>query len=257
MKTLEKFFKIIELLENDNNLKLQDISNILNINKSTVHRFISVMLKYNFVTKNEENGKYSLGLRFLNIATKIIDSIDIREIAHPYLTELEKITGETIHLTTFDGKNVVYIDKIESEKPIRMYSKIGNIAPMHCTAVGKVILAFQKKEKINEIIKKVKFVRYTKNTITNEKEFRNCLEEIRKHGYAVDDCEHEEGICCIAIPIRDYSKRANSALSVSALVSRMNLSNLLSFKDVLLEKGNLISESLGFKASNIKYNIYK
>lgn len=208
------------------------------------------MLKYNLVKKNEENGKYSLGLRFLNIATKIIDSIDIREIAHPYLTELEKITGEAIHLTTFDGKNVVYIDKIESEKPIRMYSKIGNIAPMHCTAVGKVILTFQKKEKINEIIKKVEFIRYTKNTITNEKRLRNCLEEIRKRGYAVDDSEYEEAICCIAAPIRDYSKRVNSAVSISAVVSRMNFSDLLSFKDVLLEKSSLISESLGFKASN-------
>lgn len=250
MKTLDRFFKIIELLENDNNLKLQDISNMLNINKSTVYRFISVMLKYNLVKKNEENGKYSLGLRFLNIATKIIDSIDIREIAHPYLTELEKITGEAIHLTTFDGKNVVYIDKIESEKPIRMYSKIGNIAPMHCTAVGKVILTFQKKEKINEIIKKIKFIRYTKNTITDEKRLRNCLEEIRKRGYAVDDSEYEEAICCIAAPIRDYSKRVNSAVSISAVVSRMNFSDLLSFKDVLLEKSSLISESLGFKASN-------
>ena len=246
MKTLDRFFKIIELLENDNNLRLKDISNILNINKSTVHRFLKVMLDHNLVKKNGENGKYSLGLRFLNIATKIIDSIDIREISHPYLVELEKFTGETIHLTTFDGKNVVYIDKIESEKPIRMYSKIGNIAPMHCTAVGKLILAFQKKEKIDEIIKKTKFIRYTKNTITDEKRLRNCLEEIKKRGYAVDDCEHEEGICCIAVPIRDYGKRVNSALSISALVSRMNLSNLLSFKDMLLEKSNFISEKLGF-----------
>lgn len=246
MKTLDRFFKIIELLENDNNLRLIDISNILNINKSTVHRFLKVMLDHNLVKKNGENGKYSLGLRFLNIATKIIDSIDIREISHPYLIELEKFTGETIHLTTFDGKNVVYIDKIESEKPIRMYSKIGNIAPMHCTAVGKLILAFQKKEKIDEIIKKTKFIRYTKNTITDEKRLRNCLEEIKKCGYAVDNREHEEGICCIAAPIRDYGKRVNSALSISALVSRMNLSNLLSFKDMLLEKSNFISEELGF-----------
>ena len=247
MKTLDRFFKIIELLENDNNLRLKDISNILNINKSTVHRFLKVMLDHNLVMKNGENGKYSLGLRFLNIATKIIDSIDIREIAYSYLVELEKFTGETIHLTTFDGKNVVYIDKIESEKPIRMYSKIGNIAPMHCTAVGKLILAFQEKEKIDEIIKKTKFIRYTKNTITDEKRLRNCLEEIKKRGYAVDDCEYEEGICCIAAPIRDYGKRVNSALSISALVSRMNLTNLLSFKDVLLEKSNFISEELGFK----------
>lgn len=246
MKTLDKFFKIIKLLENDNNLRLQDISNMLNINKSTAHRFLKVMLENDLVKKNEDNGRYSLGLRFLNIATKIIDSIDVREIAHPHLIELEKVTGETIHLTTFDGKNIVYIDKIEGDKPIRMYSKIGNIAPIHCTAVGKVILAFQKKEKIDEIIKKVDFIRYTKNTITDEKRFRNCLEETKKRGYTVDDSEYEEAICCIAAPIRDYSKRVNSAVSISAVVSRMSLSELFTFKDLLLERCNLISEDLGF-----------
>ena len=246
MKTLDRFFKIIKLLENNNNLRLQDISNMLNIDKSTIHRFLKIMLENDLVKKNEDNGRYSLGLRFLNISTKIIDSIDVRKIAHPYLIELEKITGETIHLTAFDGKNVVYIDKIEADKPIRMYSKIGNVAPIHCTAVGKVILAFQKKEKIDELIKKIDFIRYTKNTITDEKKFRNCLEETKERGYAVDDSEYEEAICCIAAPIRDYSKRVNSAVSISAVVSRTSLSELLSFKDLLLEKSNLISEHLGF-----------
>jgi len=247
MKTLDKFFEIIELLENNNSLGLQDISNMLNINKSTVHRFLKSMLAQNFVNKNEENGKYSLGLRFLNIATKTIDSIDIRKIAHPYLIELEKLTGETVHLIVFDGKNMIYIDKIESNKPIRMYSKIGNIVPIYCTAAGKVILAFQQKEKIDEIIKKTKFIRHTKNTIIDKKIFRDCLEEVKRDGYAVDDCEHEEGIRCIAAPIWNYSKRVNSAISISALVSRMSISNLLSFKAELLKECSIVSEELGFK----------
>lgn len=248
MKTLEKFLKIIELLENSKPLKLQDISGLLNMDKSTIHRFLKVMLKNGLVKKDENSGRYSLGLRLLSIATKIIDSLDIREIARPHLIELERITEETIHLTTFDGKNVVYIDKIESNKPIRMYSRIGNITPVHCTGVGKVILAFQPKEKIDEIIKKIEFKCYTRNTITDGEELRNCLEEIKKCGYAVDNSEHEESICCIAAPIRDYSGRVNNAVSISAVVSRMNLSQLLSFKDVLLEKCNIISENLGFKA---------
>lgn len=246
MKVLDKFFKIIELLENNSNLRLQDISNMLNVNKSTMHRFLKAMSENGLVKKNEDNGRYSLGLRFLNISTKIIESIDIRKVANPYLIELEKVTGETIHLTTFDGKNIVYIDKIESNKPIRMYSKIGNIAPIYCTAVGKAILAFQRKEKIEEIVKDIDFIRYTKNTITNEKIFRRCLEETKENGYAIDDSEYEESICCIAAPIKDYSKRVNSAVSISAVVARMNLKKLLSFKGLLLEKSKLISEDLGF-----------
>ncbi len=137
IETLIRFFKIIDLLENSSELRLKDIADKLDIDKSTIHRFLKTLLKYNFVKINPNNKKYSLGLKFLNIATKIIDSIDIRNIAHQYLLELEEYSNETIHLATFDGKRVVYIDKIESSKPIRMYSRIGNVASINCTAAGK------------------------------------------------------------------------------------------------------------------------
>jgi IclR family transcriptional regulator, KDG regulon repressor len=246
VETLIRFFKIIDLLENSSELRLKDISDKLGIDKSTVYRFLKTLLKYNYVKMNPANKKYSLGLKFLNISTKIIDSIDIRNIAHPYLLELEKYTNETIHLTTFDGKRVVYIDKIESAKPIRMYSRIGNVAPISCTAAGKVILAFQKNEVINDIIKDLDFIPLTKNTITDKEEFLKILEDIRQDGYAVDNSEHEENICCIAAPIRDYSRNVRYAASISAIKSRMNLSKLVTFKDVLIEKSDMISKELGF-----------
>jgi IclR family transcriptional regulator, KDG regulon repressor len=148
VETLKKFFNIVDLLEKSEELRLKDIADKLKIDKSTAHRFLKTLLKYNYVKMNPANKKYSLGLKFLNIATGIIDSMDVRNIAHPYLIKLEEITSETIHLTTFDGNRVVYIDKIESPKPIRMYSRIGNIAPIYCTAAGKVILAFQEEEVI-------------------------------------------------------------------------------------------------------------
>ena len=114
VETLVRLFKIIDLLENSSELRLKDISDKLGIDTSTCHRYLKTLLKYNYVKMNPSNKKYSLGLKFLNISTKIIDSIDIRNIAHPHLIELGKQTNETIHLTTFDGKRVVYIDKIES-----------------------------------------------------------------------------------------------------------------------------------------------
>ncbi|MDD5454823.1 MAG: IclR family transcriptional regulator, partial [Candidatus Ratteibacteria bacterium] len=200
----------------------------------------------NYIKINPANKKYSLRLKFLNISTKIIDSIDIRNIAHPYLMELEKYSNETIHLTTFDGKRVVYIDKIESIKPIRMYSRIGNIAPINCTAAGKVILAFQQEGVVNSIIESLDFIPLTKNTILDKEEFIRVLEVVRKEGYAIDNSEHEENICCIAAPIRDYSRNVNHALSISAIKTRMNLSKLLKFKDILIEKADMISKELGF-----------
>lgn len=246
VETLIRFYRIIELLENSSELRLKDIADSLSIDKSTIHRFLKTLLKYNFVKINPSNKKYSLGLKFLNIATKIIDSIDIRNIAHPYLIELEEISNETIHLTTFDGKRVVYIDKIESIEPIRMYSRIGNIAPINCTAAGKVILAFQTKEVINSIIEDIDFIPLTKNTITDGEKLVQELEDVRKKGFAVDNFEHEKDICCIAAPVRDYGRKVRYAVSISAIRSRMDLSDLLSFKDILIEKANKISKNLGF-----------
>jgi IclR family KDG regulon transcriptional repressor len=246
VETLIRFFKIIDLLENSSELRLKDIADKLNIDKSTIHRFLKTLLKYNFVKMNPSNKKYSLGLKFLNIATKIIDSIDIRNIAHPYLIDLEEYSNETIHLTTFDGKRVVYIDKIESIKPIRMYSRIGNIAPINCTAAGKAILAFQKESVINSIIQDLDFIPVTKNTITDKKKFMEDLEDVRNKGFAVDNSEHEENICCIAAPIRDYSREVKYAVSISAIKTRMDLSELITFKDILIDKANIISKELGF-----------
>ncbi|MFA5015291.1 MAG: IclR family transcriptional regulator [Actinomycetota bacterium] len=246
VETLIRFYRIIELLENSSELRLKDIADSLNIDKSTVHRFLKTLLKYNFVRRNPSNKKYSLGLRFLNIATKLIDSIDIRNIAHPYLIELEEISNETIHLTTFDGKRVVYIDKIESREPIRMYSRIGNIAPINCTAAGKAILAFQQDGVVNSIIESLDFIPLTKNTILNKEEFIRALEDVRKAGYAIDNSEHEENICCIAAPIRDYSREVKYAISISAIRTRMDLAKLITFKNILIDKANKISSELGF-----------
>ncbi|MDY0028140.1 MAG: IclR family transcriptional regulator [Candidatus Humimicrobiaceae bacterium] len=246
VETLVRLFKIIDLLENSSELRLKDISDKLGIDTSTCHRYLKTLLKYNYVKMNPSNKKYSLGLKFLNISTKIIDSIDIRNIAHPHLIELGKQTNETIHLTTFDGKRVVYIDKIESSEPIRMYSRIGNIAPINCTAAGKAILAFQNSELISEIIQGLDFIPLTKNTITDKEKFLKELEKIRKSGFAIDDSEHEENICCIAAPIRDYSRKVKYAVSISAIKTRMSLSKLVTFKDILLEEANIISKELGF-----------
>jgi len=253
VETLIRFFKIIDLLENSSELRLKDIADKLNIDKSTIHRFLKTLLKYNFVRMNPSNKKYSLGLKFLNIATKIIDSIDIRNIAHSHLIDLEEYSNETIHLTTFDGKRVVYIDKIESIKPIRMYSRIGNVAPINCTAAGKAILAFQKESVINSIIQDLDFIPVTKNTITDKKKFVEELEDVRNKGFAIDNSEHEENICCIAAPIRDYSREVRYAVSISAIKTRMNLSKLITFKDILIDKANMISKELGF----IEYNYMK
>lgn len=249
MKSLEKVFRIIELLEKTQEIKLQDIANELSMYKSTVHRIVSELCEYNYLERHEETKKYKLGLKFVDISSHVIDNMDIRELAKKSIEELNVITKETIHLAMFIDNQAVYIDKKESTHAIRMYSKIGKVAPLYCTGVGKAIVAFQTPEIVQQLLDSITFHKYTEHTIESREQFLKEIEEIRKNGYAVDRGEHEENVACIAAPIRDYSKKVIASLSITAILYRMKMEELLAYKYLLVEKAQDISRSLGYRES--------
>jgi len=246
MKSLEKVFKIVDLLDEKTELKFTEVVNLSNLNKSTVYRILKILLKYRYVTKNEKILKYKIGPKFLNIASTMIGNMEIREIAQPYINQLSKVTSETIHLGALIAGEVIYIDKKESIHGMRMVSQIGRSVPFYCTGLGKAILAFQPEYFIEETINKSNLVKFTKNTITNKKELLKEIDEIRTQGIALDREEHEKGVCCIAAPIRDHWGNVSAALSISAIKIRLGINDLLSYKDLLLEKTESISNELGY-----------
>ena len=247
MKTLEKAMGIISLLERESDLRLQDISDTLHLEKSTTHRFLKALLKHDMVKRDSLTNRYSLGFRFLRTGTKILDSLSVRDIAHPYLLELGELTGDTIHLTLFDGSKVIYIDKVESKKPIRMYSKIGNVVPLHCTGVGKAILAFQPKELVDSLLSQIQWIKYTKHTMTGPAQLEKALAKVRSDGFAVDRYEHEDWVCCIAAPVWNHERAVDCAISISAVEAKEDLSEILRYKDELMKKANCISERRGYE----------
>ena len=247
MKSLDKVFSIIELLKKNKEMRLQEIADELDIYKSTVHRLISELCVYNYVERDNITKKYRLGLKFLDIASYVISNLDIREAAREGIEEINNITKETVHLAILlDGK-AIYIDKKESHHSIRMYSQIGKGAPLYCTGVGKAILAYQPPEILNNLLKTITFHKYTKSTIMSRKQLLTEIDEIKINGYALDNEEHEENIGCIAVPIRDYTKKVIASISITAILYRMKLLDLLKYKDIILEKSYEISKKLGYK----------
>ena len=246
MKTLKRLFKIIKLLEENDKLRIQDISDILNINKSTIYRFIKILENQSFVYRDEETKKYSLGLYVVKLASKVIERFDIIKVARPHLKELRDITGETTHLTIFNGREVVYLEKVESKNPVRMKSSIGGTAAMYCTGVGKAILAFQDKKTIENLVNEMKLVKRTQNTITSRSKLMKEIEESKKKGFTTDKYEQENDVCCIAVPLRDYSGKTKYSMSIASIKSRINIGNLLKHKDLLIERGRAISRQMGY-----------
>lgn len=187
-------------------------------------------------------------MKIAQISANLIQNIDIRHVARPFIEQLSKEINEVVHLFIREGNYVVYIDKVKSTRSLRMYSQIGKRVMLHCTAVGKVLLSGLNVFERTEIIREVGLSQYTKHTITSEDRLNEEIEEIKRIDYALDREEHEIGIYCIAAPIRDYSKKIVAAISISGPIDRIKKEiDSDHYKQKIINTASQISERLGYK----------
>ncbi|WP_017727099.1 IclR family transcriptional regulator [Halalkalibacterium ligniniphilum] len=251
VQSVDRALAIIECLAREpKGLGITELSKELKLPKSTVHRLLLTLINRKFVVQDERNGLYALGMQFVSIASSILDSLDIREIARPELERLSLVTNEVIHLCILDVDEVIYIDKVEGDNTIRMHSKIGKRSMLHCTGVGKVLLAAMPEEEVESIAMKKGLPRFTERTLTTIDALKKELDVVRKQGYALDDIEHELGIRCVAAPIYNYQGAVVAAISISGPANRVTIDriqeNLL--KEIQLSSA-VISEKLGYQTS--------
>lgn len=246
MKSVDRTLKILEKVVNsDNGISVTEISNCLNIHKSTTHRLLSTLVYRGYI-KKDGNNLYFPGIKLLEIGSLTLNKSDMRQEIKPYLEKLMQITEETIHLGVLDNYEVIYIDKVESPHTIRMYSSVGKRAPVHCTGLGKTLLAFSEEETIEEFLSLKKLEKYTKNTITDPDKFKKHLKKIKDRGYAVDNQEHEDNINCISAPIFNHQGEAIAAFSISGPANRMTLKRVKELKSLILEYSQKISLAFGY-----------
>lgn len=245
VQSIMRAIDIIELLSEQNKpLGVTKISEKLDMHKSTVHRIINTLKYRGYVIKNSLD-KYQLGYKILGLSSDILDDIDVREKVRPYLKELVKLTNETVHLGVLDRNKMIYIDKEETTKTIRMHSKIGGRIPLHCTSLGKVFLAFKDKNLVKQIPNK-DLIQYTSNTITEKAILKKNIDRVKKNGYAIDNEEHEEGISCIAGPIFNHNEEIIAAFSISGPTNRMTNKEIKKLIPVIKKYSKRISKSFGY-----------
>ena len=250
VKSVGRALDIIRLISNSRNgMGVTEIANQMDINKSSVYRILATLAQYGYVEKDHEHEKYKLGYTFLDIGARLLESIDLRKEAMPYLLQLEEETNEVIHLVVYDQGEVVYIEKLEGTELMRMHSQGGKRAPMHCTSVGKAILAYLPEEKVKEILSEKGMPAHTEYTYTNEEDLFQDLQRIRQYGYALDLEENEYGITCVAIPLFDYNNHVCAAVSVSGSTIRMTKEKMEKLYPRMTEIGQQISLRLGCKMS--------
>jgi len=247
MASIDKAMQVLEAVcEHDGPVRLTDLVSQLGLPKSTAHRLLGSLLEQGLVRYDTDGQRYSPGYRLLSLAQRTWDSLDIPRAARKHMPKLLEEAGETIHLAVVDGHEIIYVDKLESPKTIRLYSAVGKRGPIYCTGVGKAILAFLDQAQQEDIIRHTAFVPHTAHTIPDARALRQAIAEIRVRGCALDMEEHEEGIRCVAAPIFNFRGQVVAGISVTSVASRMTTTRLQDLQPIVLETARRISRELGF-----------
>jgi DNA-binding IclR family transcriptional regulator len=221
--------------------RLGPLAEKFEIHKSTALRLLQTLEKHGFVQRRGDPPEFALGLRLVELSQTLLEKLDLRQVARAQLTRLGAETGETIHLAIRDGAQVVYLDKVESIHPVRMYSRVGARADAYCTGVGKILLAYTDPAAWPEMDMK----RFTENTITSREEMLQAAKEIRQVGWGWDEREHEDTIRCIAAPIFGPEGSVAAAVSISVPTSRLSAQELARHVPLLLDATGQVTRALG------------
>lgn len=247
VQSVDRALQLIDVVsQHRNGCGVTELANALDISKATVFRLVSSLVNYGYIEQHPITKSYKLGYKLLELNTRLLDSIDLRTQALPFLRELEELSNEVIHLVVPNGGEVVYIEKLEGNETLRMHSQVGKRAPMHCTGVGKVILAYLPDTIVKKIVKEKGLPKITIHTIDNEKALILELEKIRKQGYGFDLEENEIGISCIAAPIFNHNGDITAALSISGPTLRMTDEKMENLRETIVKTCSQISKRLGF-----------
>lgn len=241
-KSFTKLFQLIRLIaESPDGLSGKDVAGKAVLPVSTVFRMLKFLTDEGYLF--HDHARYLLGSGLIGLGLRAREQNPLHRIAHPQLVKLAAHTFETIHLAVLRGHEVCYYDKIEGGRNVRMGSLVGSLAPVYCTGVGKAILAFLPRTRQDDILSAVKMKRFTPATLTGRKMIREELKKISRCGYAVDNCEHEAGVFCIAAPILDLHGCAIAGISISGS-ERYLRNHVPSLAGQIQEAASTISEQL-------------
>lgn len=203
-----------------------EVSRRLDVHRSTALRIMALLTTQRLLRKLPD-GRYGIGPGLVMLAHRALEQFDLVRTAHPHLVELSSAREQTVHFAELQGDAVVYVDKIDPVRSIRLTSRVGQAAHLHTASVAKAILAFQPEERLDALLREHTFERFTDTTITTVPDYLDALEQVRDRGWACDDGENENFIVAIGAPVRDASGTVVAAVSVIELKAVAPLQTLV------------------------------
>ncbi|WP_119157376.1 DNA-binding transcriptional regulator KdgR [Caldimonas tepidiphila] len=240
-----KVFAILQALSERNETGISDLSVRLAMPKATVYRFLQTMKTLGYVRQETDSERYGLTMKVFELGTKALQYPDLVELAKLPMQMLSDRTGETIHLGMLIDSEIIYVHKVDSRHSLGMYSRVGRRAPIHCTAIGKVLLAWEDAARRDQVLAGAEFRKFRDNTITTPAAFMAELDRTREQGFGEDREEFDEHIRCIGVPIFDRLNQAVAGLSISFPTFRYDEARKPEIFGMLRDASRTISQQLG------------
>lgn len=225
-------------------VSVTEIAAELQIDKSSASRLAKTLVNYGYLQGEPGTRRYVVGKRLMQVGWQMMNMLPIRQAAHPYLQKLVNATGECAHTAVYAEGKALVIDDVETENTLRVGGKTGRMIPLHCTAVGKGLLAF------SDIPIPETLTACAAHTITDPAQLQAHLAQVQCQGYALDDEEYEEGIRCIAAPVYSYLGIAAATIGISGPTVRITDTCIQPLAEQVMQTARELSIVLGYSAEN-------
>ncbi|PAV28096.1 IclR family transcriptional regulator [Virgibacillus profundi] len=247
-----KALKLLDLFTEDSpELSLKEISEQSSIPKPTAYRLLSSLETSGFLYKikeNEHDSRYRLGIKLLELGQRVSENLEIRGVALPFMQQLAQDINEVIHLVIVNHNEATYIEKVESTRALRLYTRIGKSSPLYIGSGPKMLLAYLPKTRQAEVLNESDLISLNKKI--NGKELRQELDRIKREGYAYSLGEQDADTTGISYPIYDFQGQVVAALTVSGLSSHFEGESLQRIKEQTKQTAGLISGKLGYRGGS-------
>jgi DNA-binding IclR family transcriptional regulator len=253
-QSLRKALKILEgMTRIPLPARLQDIARGLKMPQSTLLRFLNTFIDFGYVNQDQDTSCYYLTLKLAEIGSRVRDSFPFQQSLAKYIRQIAQHFNESASLCIEHDMQMVYVVTQDSpSRMLRTLHRIGRIAPMHATGVGKLHLLNYSDTQLDDLEKKFGFPKFTNNTITSMESLKKEIAQVRKLGYALDNEECEEGVKCVAVPVRNYSGEVTAGISLSAPVTRLDKARTEQIIQYLKNIGAEASKELGWAEKGMK-----
>jgi DNA-binding IclR family transcriptional regulator len=245
VQSLDRGIQILLFLAEHNSVSITELAEALGVDKSTASRLAETLRQRDMVRVDPETRKFRLGFRILHLGEALKDNLNVIAIARPMLLALSAQINESVHFCAYNNNSVYVMDQVRSSKNYALSATVGMIEPLHCSSVGKCILAYRRPDTIRALLEDYTFTKYTEKTIVTKEALLAHLETIRQAGYALDDEEMAPGVLCIAVPVYDYRNSVRFSIGVSGPKGNFNAAMIESYVKRMAETTRKLGAAIG------------